>query len=132
MTAIAVTIEMRERWQVFADFFSVRRFLEEHFGTHRGQAATPPPPGTRPATFSRSTFISTIWYSRCHPFAKRFFRRLACYWTGQSIKRFRSKVWSDDPSGTLRHGLSLQRVCRVPLAARELSPLPKSPAVPVA
>jgi hypothetical protein len=130
MNAIAVTIEMRERWQVFADFFSVRRFLEEHFGTHRGQVATPP--GTRPATFSRSAFTSTIWCSRCHPFVKRFFRRLACYRTGQSIKRFRSKLWSDHPSGTSSHGQLLQRVCRLPLAAGDASPLSKRPTVPVA
>ena len=46
------------------------------------------PPGTRPATFSRSAFTYTIWWSRCHSLGKKFFRRLAWNRTGQSMKRF--------------------------------------------
>lgn len=37
MNAIAVTVSMRERWQMFAENWSVGRFLGERFGTNRGQ-----------------------------------------------------------------------------------------------
>lgn len=30
---------MRERWQMFAENWSVRRFLEERFGTNRGRGS---------------------------------------------------------------------------------------------
>ena len=49
MNAIVVTIWMRERWQLFAELWSVVRILDKRFGTNCGQDSIllirPRPPG---------------------------------------------------------------------------------------